>query len=87
VYRPADAAEQAYKLQEMTEEEQLSFVPHPLRSVLQIKEGETVYDACWYPHMNSQRTLPSPANHRQPTAATQGLTSLLLLQSPARAAS
>lgn len=52
---PADAAEQAYKLQEMTEEEQLSFVPHPLRSVLQIKEGETVYDACWYPHMNSQQ--------------------------------
>jgi hypothetical protein len=51
----------------MTEEEQLSFVPHPLRSVLQIKEGETVYDACWYPHMNSQRTLPSPANHLQPT--------------------
>jgi hypothetical protein len=82
----------------MTEEEQLSFVPHPLRSVLQIKEGETVYDACWYPHMNSQRTLPSPADHQQPTrsvsssatqlhhTSSQALTSLLLLQSPARAA-
>lgn len=55
--RPADAAEQTHRLQEMTEEERRSFVPQPLRSVLQIKEGETVYDACWYPHMNSQRTF------------------------------
>lgn len=24
-----------------------------LTSVLQVKEGETIYDSCWYPFMNS----------------------------------
>jgi hypothetical protein len=53
---PVDAADHVYKLQETSEEERRSFVPQQIRSVVKIKEGETIYDACWYPHMNSQRT-------------------------------